>query len=55
LRALFVLIVISLQKWVYWGEGRKGKHSNFMIKGLLLREVNSLRDNDIVEKTHRFI
>jgi hypothetical protein len=32
LRALFVLIVISLQKWVRWGEGRKGKHNNFMIK-----------------------
>jgi hypothetical protein len=55
LRALVVLIVISLQKWVRWGEGWKSKHNNFMIVDILLREVDSLRDNDIVEKTHRYI
>jgi hypothetical protein len=35
--------------------GRLVKQAHLHFLGFLLRELNLLRDNDVIEKTHRFI
>jgi hypothetical protein len=55
MHVLLPLVVVSLQNQTRWGKGWQSKNCVFRFWGFLLREVYLLWDNDVIEKTHRFI
>jgi hypothetical protein len=55
LHVLLPLVVVSLQKHTRWGKGWQSKNCIRRFWDFHLREMDLLRDNDIIEETQRLI